>query len=44
MKKIIILFAVITFSATKINAQTEWAPIGAKWCYEYGDLMTGEYY
>jgi hypothetical protein len=35
MKKIIILFAVITFSVTKIIAQNDFAPIGSKWHYGY---------
>lgn len=38
MKKTIIIFGLFVFLVTKNNAQTEWAPIGAKWSNERNDL------
>lgn len=44
MKKPILLFAVLVFFVTKNNAQTEWAPVGAKWVNEAVRLEQGLYF
>ena len=46
IKEFLSISLLLSLSVTsfKSYSQTEWAPIGAKWCNEYGDLMTGEYF
>jgi hypothetical protein len=44
MKNLSVLTFLLLAASLSSYSQTEWAPIGAKWVNEYGDIMFGEYH